>query len=76
MSGASSRKGPGKSWPVMVEERGIVRMRALAQEWGVKQWATLPRGRLETAIVHAYQREVQAEQRRAALARYGVAGVA
>jgi hypothetical protein len=62
---------------IVVEETAPDRLRALARDWGVAGWHTLPPTKLRRAIVAAYDRDVLAEfQRRAAETARARAGAA
>ena len=56
---------------VRIEERDPERLRALAEDWGVRAAAGQALELVVVAIASAYRREVEAEERRALAARRG-----
>ena len=56
---------------VRIEERDPERLRALAEDWGVKAAGGQAFELVVVAIASAYRREVEAEERRALAARRG-----
>jgi hypothetical protein len=52
---------------VRIEEAGT-RLRQVAREWGVPQWDSATPSRLRAHIAEAYQREIEADMRRRAVA--------